>query len=85
VFSFLSWIVGSFVLRWVLEVTASNSTSIYGPLAAPIAVLLWLYLVSIAVLIGAAVNASFDVIFPQSQTSRARLELVERLRMQLND
>ena len=43
--------------------TAADSRSIYGPLAAPIAVLLWLYLVAIAVLIGAAVNASFDKIF----------------------
>ena len=34
-----------------------------GPLAAPIAVLLWLYLVAIAVLIGAAVNAAFDTVF----------------------
>jgi membrane protein len=62
VFSLVMWIVGSYLLRWVLTVTASDSRSIYGPLAAPIAVLLWLYLVAIAVLIGAAVNASFDKI-----------------------
>lgn len=85
VFSLVTWIVGSYILRWILTVTAQNSTSIYGPLAAPIAVLLWLYLVSIAVLIGAAVNSSFDVLFPQNGTSRARLELVERLRSQLQD
>ncbi len=63
VFSLVAWVVGSFLLRWVLEITASDSRSIYGPLAAPIAVLLWLYLVAIAVLIGAAVNAAFDKIF----------------------
>ena len=63
VFSLVMWIVGSYLLRWVLTVTASDSRSIYGPLAAPIAVLLWLYLVASAVLIGAAVNASFDKIF----------------------
>ena len=34
------WIFGSFLLRWVLTTTAGESTSIYGPLAAPIAVLL---------------------------------------------
>ena len=60
--------------------TAADSSSIYGPLAAPIAVLLWLYLLSIAVLIGAAVNAAFDSVFPQKATTRARLELVQRLR-----
>jgi membrane protein len=63
VFSLVMWIVGSYLLRWVLTITAADSRSIYGPLAAPIAVLLWLYLVAIAVLIGAAVNASFDKIF----------------------
>lgn len=79
-FSLISWIVGSYVLRWVLTVTASESSSIFGPLAAPIAVLLWLYLVSIAVLIGAAVNAAFDSVFPQGATTSARLEVVQRLR-----
>ncbi len=63
VLSLVMWIGGSYVLRWVLTATATDSRSVYGPLAAPIAVLLWLYLVAIAVLIGAAVNAAFDKIF----------------------
>jgi membrane protein len=79
-FALLAWIIGSFLLRWVLTTTAADSRSIYGPLASPIAVLLWLYLLSIAVLIGAAVNAAFDSVFPQSATTSARLELVQRLR-----
>ena len=33
----MAWIVGSYLLRWVLTVTATDSRSIYGPLAAPIA------------------------------------------------
>jgi membrane protein len=79
-FSLVAWIVGSFLLRWVLTVTAQDSRSIYGPLAAPIAVLLWLYIVALAVLIGAAVNAAFDTVFPQATTARARRELMARLR-----
>ena len=79
-FTLFCWVVGSYLLRWFLTATAADSRSIYGPLAAPIAVLLWLYLVSIAVLIGAAVNAAFDEVFPQKTTTRARLELVQRLR-----
>jgi membrane protein len=75
------WVLGSFLLRWVLTSTARGSTSIYGPLAAPIVVLLWLYLLSIAVLIGAAVNASFDRVWPENETARARMELVRRLRL----
>ncbi|GAA2831788.1 YihY/virulence factor BrkB family protein [Kribbella solani] len=57
------WILGSFVLRWVLQSTVGG-TSIYGPLAAPIAVLMWLYMTAIAVLIGAALNAVVDRLWP---------------------
>jgi membrane protein len=83
VFSLLSWVLGSWLLRGVLTATAAESTSIFGPLAAPIAVLLWLYLLALAVLIGAAVNAAFDSVFPQSTTTRARLELLGRMRGRL--
>ncbi|MDQ4052021.1 MAG: YihY/virulence factor BrkB family protein [Actinomycetota bacterium] len=79
-FSLIAWIAGSFFLRWILTVTAADSRSIYGPLAAPIAILLWLYVLAIAVLVGAAVNAAFDTVFPQKTTTRARLELMARLR-----
>ena len=48
---------------------------------APIVVMLWLYLLSIAVLIGAAVNAAFDRLWPEKETARARMEIVGRLRM----
>jgi membrane protein len=58
------WIGGSALLRLVLGASTST-TSIYGPLAAPIAVLLWLYLISIAVLIGAALNAALDEVWPR--------------------
>ncbi len=71
VLTMLVWVLGSYVLRWFLVVTAAESTSIYGPLAAPIAVLLWLYLVSIAVLIGAALNASFDQLWPDERHPEA--------------
>ncbi|MFI5707320.1 YhjD/YihY/BrkB family envelope integrity protein [Kribbella sp. NPDC051620] len=57
------WILGSFVLRWILQTTVGG-TSIYGPLAAPIAVLMWLYMTAIAVLIGAALNAVVDRMWP---------------------
>jgi membrane protein len=79
VFSMFCWIVGSAVLRWILVGTAQGSTSIYGPLAAPIAVLLWLYILSIAVLIGAALNAAFDQLWPQPEIATARLDLLRRL------
>jgi membrane protein len=83
-FSLLAWVAGSYLLRWVLTVTAADSKSIYGPLSAPIAILIWLYLVAIAVLIGAAVNAAFDTVFPQKATSRARLQQVQLLRQRMS-
>jgi membrane protein len=83
-FSLVVWVVGSYVLRAVLTATAADSRSIYGPLSAPIAILVWLYLVAIAVLIGAAVNAAFDTVFPQKETTSARLELVNRLRTRMS-
>jgi membrane protein len=43
--------------------------------------MLWLYLLSIAVLIGAALNAAFDRLWPETETARARREVVRRLRM----
>jgi len=75
------WIFGSYLLRWILTVTAGESTSIYGPLAAPIVVMLWLYLLSIAILIGAALDAAFDRLWPEKETARARMEVVRKLRL----
>jgi membrane protein len=67
------WIAGSYALRLVLS-SVTGSTSIYGPLAAPIAVLVWLYLIAIAVLIGAAMNAGWDQLWPSRETSEVRAE-----------
>jgi membrane protein len=75
------WILGSFLLRWALTHSAHGSTSIYGPLAAPIVVMLWLYLLSIAVLIGAALNSAFDRVWPETETARARMETMRKLRL----
>jgi membrane protein len=58
------WIGGSALLRVVLS-ASTGTASIYGPLAAPIAVLLWLYVISIAILIGAAFNAALDEVWPR--------------------
>ena len=60
----LMWIGGSALLRQVLSLSTGGS-SIYGPLAAPIAVLIWLYVISIATLIGAAFNAAVDTVWPR--------------------
>lgn len=66
------WIVGSALLRVYLGVSLAN-VSIYGPLAAPIAVLAWLYVTAIAVLIGALLNAASDQLWPTASTREARV------------
>ena len=51
------WLVASIVLRLVLTASVGG-TSIYGPLSAPIVILIWSYFLALAVLIGAALNAA---------------------------
>ncbi len=59
------WVVTSFVLRDLIAESVGGP-SIYGPLATPIVLLIWLYFLAIAVLIGAALNAAFDEVFPRA-------------------
>jgi membrane protein len=68
------WLLSSFFLRRWLGASVGG-TSIYGPLAAPIVVLIWLYFLAIAVLIGAALNAAARRLWPVEErpSSRARL------------
>ena len=55
----LIWVSGSLILRYAL-IRTTNGPSVYGPLAAPIALLAWLYVMSLAVLIGAAFNSAIE-------------------------
>ncbi|GLW07685.1 membrane protein [Microtetraspora sp. NBRC 13810] len=57
------WIGCAAVLRAVLAAWFTP-LSVYGSLAAPIAVLLWLYITALAVLIGATLNAEVDRLWP---------------------
>ncbi|MEU1321954.1 YihY/virulence factor BrkB family protein [Streptomyces microflavus] len=72
------WVLGSFLLRIYLTNTVEGPT-IYGSLAAPIAVLLWIGISAFAVLVGAAVNAAIDHVWPSLATAAAR-EATERVR-----
>ncbi|MEU9097620.1 YihY/virulence factor BrkB family protein [Streptomyces sp. NPDC048361] len=72
------WVLGSFLLRIYLTSTVEGPT-IYGSLAAPIAVLLWIGISAFAVLVGAAVNAAIDRVWPSVATAAARAA-ADRLR-----
>jgi membrane protein len=65
------WFLGSFAVRWIISISVGG-TSIYGPLATPIVLLIWLYVISIAVLIGAALNAAIETEWPRREVTEAR-------------
>jgi membrane protein len=73
------WLLASLALRQVVSGGLGRS-SVYGPLAAPVAVLAWLYVLALAVLVGAALNATLAaaparIALPGSlPRTRARLE-----------
>ncbi|WP_265443933.1 YihY/virulence factor BrkB family protein [Flexivirga meconopsidis] len=67
------WVGASMALRWFLGRSMGDaSTSIYGPLAATIVVLTWLYFLGIAVLIGAAMNAASVRLWPPPEKVTVR-------------
>ncbi|GHF99528.1 MULTISPECIES: YihY/virulence factor BrkB family protein [Streptomyces] len=89
------WAFGSFLLRIYLTSQVEGPT-IYGSLAAPIAILLWIGVSAFAVLVGAAVNAAIDRVWPSVATAAAReaneraravqaAELVARIRAEAED
>ncbi|WP_372454347.1 YihY/virulence factor BrkB family protein [Streptomyces tardus] len=67
----LLWVLCAVGLRTYLR-SAVEGQSIYGSLAAPVALLLWLGMSAFAVLVGAAVNAAVDRVWPAATTAAAR-------------
>ncbi len=76
------WVLASFVLRAVIGYSVGGA-SIYGPLATPIIVLIWLYFLAIAVLIGAALNAAIDERYPTPARVAAREAAAQRAALAL--
>jgi membrane protein len=72
------WLAASVGLRAVVG-GGIGGASVFGPLAAPVALLVWLYLLALAVLVGAALNTTLDRLgrpVPRS-LSRARPSLLD--------
>jgi membrane protein len=72
VLALVIWILGSAALRLYLAGSLSG-VSVYGSLAASIAILTWLYVAALAVLVGAALNAEIDKMWPSPATLHARV------------
>ncbi|MFC7327308.1 YihY/virulence factor BrkB family protein [Marinactinospora rubrisoli] len=77
VLAVLVLVLGSAALRGYLEASFGRFT-IYGSLAAPIAVLAWFYVVALALLVGALLNAEIDAAWPTPATAAARAEVANR-------
>ncbi|MBB0245954.1 hypothetical protein FNQ90_18030, partial [Streptomyces alkaliphilus] len=67
------WAACAWGMRVYLRTTVEGQ-SIYGSLAVPVAILLWLGLSAFAVLVGAALNAALDRVWPAATTAAARAE-----------
>jgi membrane protein len=76
------WSLASFVLRGTIQASL-DSTSIYGPLSAPIVLLIWLYFLAIAILIGAALNAAVRILWPVEERPSARAQAVSWIKQRL--
>jgi membrane protein len=72
------WLGASVALRAVVG-GGIGGASVFGPLAAPVALLVWLYLLALAVLVGAALNTTLDRLGASTPVSlpRARRSLLD--------
>lgn len=61
------WFAGAAGLRLYVSMTIENNTT-YGSLAAPIAILLWLYVTALALLVGAELNAEIEKLWPADES-----------------
>ncbi|PKW25513.1 YihY/virulence factor BrkB family protein [Phycicoccus duodecadis] len=66
VLTLVIWALASFFVRGSIAASLGG-TSIYGPLSAPIVLMIWLYALAIAVLIGAALNAAVREMWPHEE------------------
>lgn len=66
----LIWVAGSVGLRVYATNQIAVENSIYGPIAGPLVLLLWLYVSAFAVLLGAELNAEVERMWPSGPHRR---------------
>lgn len=67
-FTVVLWVLGSYLLRLYLRLVFGDAL-VYGSLAAPVAVLLFFYITALAVLLGAELNATIDLLRRPGRTA----------------
>ncbi len=68
------WLLGSYGLRLYVEYFLLGESP-YGPLAAPLVLLLWLYVASFAVMLGAEFNAAIQQLWPAARSRQESFAL----------
>ncbi len=58
------WVAGSLGLRLYTTRTIVGGDSLYGPIAGPVVLLIWIYVSAFAVLLGAELNAEIEKMWP---------------------
>ena len=72
-------LLASSLLRTYTTRAIGGSESIFGPLAAPLVLLLWLYVMSFAVLLGAEFNAEIEKMWPTKHPDQPEEHEQERI------
>lgn len=70
------WVVSSVLIR-LWAGAAAGGTSVFGPLTAPIILMVWLYFIAFAVLVGAALNAAIRRLWPPPEYRGPRVRASE--------
>lgn len=73
-----AWLLGSFLVRTYVQ-SGFRSGSYGGTLGAPIATLLFFYVLALAVLIGAELNSAIDAVWPIPSTASGRAQSVRKV------
>lgn len=67
VLAVLLWLAGSVGVRIYAELSVARSEALYGFMATPLVLLVWIYITSLAVLLGAELNAEIEKLWPHER------------------
>lgn len=79
----IGWVAAAFGLRLYVDIGFSESQ--FGPLAAPVVLLLWLYVSAFVVLLGAELNAEIERLWPSPEAGPKEGGRAARLRERARD